>query len=84
MAVKPGAPGVEAVRVEAFGTWGGDAEDAAAFMLDSGPGCYLLAQAGTERQKLAHRTLTNLLRAGLLGAARRSGVRRALTSISAS
>ncbi|MFJ5776102.1 class I SAM-dependent methyltransferase [Streptomyces sp. NPDC093094] len=53
----------EAVRVEAAGNWGQDAADAAAFMLDSGPGRHMLAQAGAEQHTLASRTLTDVLRA---------------------
>lgn len=58
-----GFEGAEAVRVEAAGNWGRDAEDAAAFMLNSGPGRHMLARAGTELQELASRTLTDVLRA---------------------
>ncbi|MGW0362962.1 class I SAM-dependent methyltransferase [Streptomyces sp. NPDC002990] len=51
-----------AVRVEAFGNWGRDAEDAAAFLLDSGPGRHLLAQVDSRVQALARRTLVDVMR----------------------
>ncbi|MBT2482427.1 class I SAM-dependent methyltransferase [Streptomyces sp. ISL-94] len=51
-----------AQRVEAAGNWGLDAEDAAAFLLDSGPGRHLLSQVGPDAQEEARRTLTGALR----------------------
>ncbi|MGX1882862.1 class I SAM-dependent methyltransferase [Streptomyces sp. NPDC055287] len=50
-------------RVEAYGTWGRDAEDAAAFLLDSGPGRHLISQVGQDVRDLARRRLTDALRA---------------------
>ncbi|MBT2452809.1 class I SAM-dependent methyltransferase [Streptomyces sp. ISL-43] len=52
----------EAVRVQADGDWGRDAEDAAGFLLGSGPGRHLLDQVGPEQQQLARRTLADALR----------------------
>lgn len=52
--------GVE--RVDAAGNWGKDAEDAAAFMLDSGPGRHLLSQVTPEAQEQARRSLIEALR----------------------
>ncbi|HET6861008.1 MAG TPA: methyltransferase domain-containing protein [Streptomyces sp.] len=52
----------EAVRVHADGVWGRDAEDAADFLLGSGPGRHLLEQVGPQEQRLARRTLTGALR----------------------
>ncbi|MEU1803158.1 class I SAM-dependent methyltransferase [Streptomyces sp. NPDC019937] len=53
---------IEAVRVDAYGTWGRDAADAAAFLLASGPGRHLTSQAGPETRDRAHQALTDLLR----------------------
>lgn len=58
-----GFAGVEVRRVEGYGLWGRDAGDAAAFLLDSGPGRHLTKQVGGEARELAHRTLTNTLHA---------------------
>ncbi|MDN3297577.1 class I SAM-dependent methyltransferase [Streptomyces ficellus] len=49
--------------VEAPGTWGRDAEDAAAFLLDSGPGRHLMGQVGPEARDRARRRLVATLRA---------------------
>ncbi|MGA4847558.1 class I SAM-dependent methyltransferase [Streptomyces sp. G5(2025)] len=49
-------------HVEAYGVWGRDADDAAAFLLGSGPGRHLLAQVGPRDQEQARHTLTDLLR----------------------
>ncbi|MGR4878277.1 class I SAM-dependent methyltransferase [Streptomyces sp. LARHCF249] len=49
-------------RVEARGNWGADAADAAAFLLDSGPGRHLLDHVGPEAQAEARRALTDALR----------------------
>lgn len=57
-----GFVGVDVQRVEARGNWGADAEDAAAFLLDSGPGRHLLDQVGPEAQAEAGRALTGALR----------------------
>ncbi len=53
---------VDAVPVEAFGTWGQDADDVAAFLLDSGPGRHLLSQVTEEVADRARRVLTDALR----------------------
>lgn len=50
-------------RVEAYGTWGRDADDAAAFLLGTGPGRYLTSQLSPETLDRAVRTLTDHLRA---------------------
>ncbi|MFG2291815.1 class I SAM-dependent methyltransferase [Streptomyces sp. NPDC048603] len=57
-----GFTGVGVQRVEVPGRWGTDAADAAAFLLDSGPGRHLLDQVGPQRQAEARRTLTDVLR----------------------
>lgn len=57
-----GFEAARAVRVHADGVWGRDAEDAAEFLLGSGPGRHLLDQVGPEEQKLARRALANALR----------------------
>ncbi|MGW0391233.1 class I SAM-dependent methyltransferase [Streptomyces sp. NPDC003042] len=57
-----GFEAARAVRVEAYGDWGRDAEEAAAFLLDSGPGRHLLDQVGPEQRERAHRTLADALR----------------------
>ncbi|MCX4696458.1 class I SAM-dependent methyltransferase [Streptomyces sp. NBC_01408] len=49
-------------RVETPGNWGIDAADAAAFLLDSGPGRHLLDQVSTEAQAEARLVLTDALR----------------------
>ncbi|MEV5981108.1 class I SAM-dependent methyltransferase [Streptomyces sp. NPDC052114] len=53
---------VETARVEAYGTWGRDAADAAAFLLGSGPGRHLSGQVAPEVRDRAHRRLTEILR----------------------
>ncbi|MGW6709328.1 methyltransferase domain-containing protein [Streptomyces sp. NPDC054956] len=57
-----GFEGAGAVRVEADGDWGREAGDAAAFLLESGPGRHLLDQVGPEEQQSARRALTEWLR----------------------
>lgn len=57
-----GFTGVEARRVETYGTWGWDAADAAAFLLDSGPGRHLTSQVTPETRTEAHARLTETLR----------------------
>jgi SAM-dependent methyltransferase len=57
-----GFTGTGVERVEAAGDWGADAEDAAAFLLDSGPGRHLLSQVTPDAQRLARRALTEHLR----------------------
>ncbi|KUL64013.1 MULTISPECIES: class I SAM-dependent methyltransferase [unclassified Streptomyces] len=54
--------GVGVDRVEAYGTWGRGAEDAAAFLLDTGPGRHLMEQADPAARARARRALTDHLR----------------------
>ncbi|WP_046776980.1 class I SAM-dependent methyltransferase [Streptomyces yangpuensis] len=56
-----GFDGVDVRRVEAAGKWGADAADAAAFLLDSGPGRHLLDQVTPPAQDTARRALTSAL-----------------------
>ncbi|MET8571512.1 methyltransferase domain-containing protein [Streptomyces sp. NPDC004783] len=49
-------------RAEAWGTWGHGAEDAAQFLLGTGPGRHLLEQADATARDRARRTLTDHLR----------------------
>ncbi|MEU9061678.1 class I SAM-dependent methyltransferase [Streptomyces sp. NPDC048430] len=49
-------------QVEAYGDWGRTAEDAAAFLLDTGPGRHLTGQVTQEAQDLAREALTDHLR----------------------
>ncbi|MFB7469095.1 class I SAM-dependent methyltransferase [Streptomyces sp. NPDC056224] len=53
---------VRATHVTAYGTWGRDAADAAEFLLDSGPGRHLVAQAGPGVGERATARLTEVLR----------------------
>jgi SAM-dependent methyltransferase len=53
---------IDTTHVEAYGTWGHDAEDAAAFLLGSGPGRHLISQVGEDVQDLASRRLADTLR----------------------
>ncbi|MFD6431679.1 class I SAM-dependent methyltransferase [Streptomyces venezuelae] len=62
---------VEARRVETYGTWGRDAADAAAFLLDSGPGRHLLSQTTPEIRDRARSRLTETLRPHETGGALR-------------
>ncbi|MET9605196.1 class I SAM-dependent methyltransferase [Streptomyces sp. NPDC006512] len=57
-----GFTGVGVRRVEVPGRWGTDAADAAAFLLDSGPGRHLLGQVTPLRQAQARLALTAALR----------------------
>ncbi|MEU3911506.1 methyltransferase domain-containing protein [Streptomyces sp. NPDC029721] len=57
-----GFTGVRAVRTEAYGVWGDDAQDAADFLLGTGPGHHLLAQAAPGAAAEARRVLTRHLR----------------------
>ncbi|NYV73753.1 class I SAM-dependent methyltransferase [Streptomyces sp. UH6] len=57
-----GFDGVEVHRVEVAGKWGTDAADAAAFLLDSGPGRHLLDQVTPSAQDAARQALTATLR----------------------
>lgn len=52
---------VDVQRVEAAGRWGADAADAAAFLLDSGPGRHLLDQVTPPAQEAARQALTAAL-----------------------
>ncbi|MFE2073254.1 class I SAM-dependent methyltransferase [Streptomyces misionensis] len=54
---------VAAGRVRAYETWGHGVEDAAEFMLGTGPGRHLMAQVGAAQQDGARRALTDRLRA---------------------
>lgn len=56
-----GYEGIGTAHVEAYGTWGRDADDAAAFLLDSGPGRHLLDQVGQDVQDLARSRLAETL-----------------------
>ncbi|MGW0191413.1 class I SAM-dependent methyltransferase [Streptomyces sp. NPDC003362] len=56
-----GFDGVDVQRVEAAGKWGADAADAAAFLLDSGPGRHLLDQVTPPAQDAARQALTAAL-----------------------
>ncbi|MFG3510677.1 class I SAM-dependent methyltransferase [Streptomyces sp. NPDC047821] len=53
---------VDVRRIEAAGKWGTDAADAAAFLLDSGPGRHLLDQVTPPEQDAARQALTAALR----------------------
>ncbi|MFD3517415.1 class I SAM-dependent methyltransferase [Streptomyces sp. NPDC058657] len=53
---------VDVQRIEVAGEWGADAADAAAFLLDSGPGRHLLNQVGPQEQDRARQVLTAALR----------------------
>lgn len=50
-------------RTQAYGTWGSGAEDAADFLLGTGPGRHLMQQGDTAARAAARRTLTDHLRA---------------------
>ncbi|MFJ9682723.1 class I SAM-dependent methyltransferase [Streptomyces sp. NPDC101194] len=53
---------IDAVRVEAYGTWGLDGQDAADFLLGSGPGRHLTSQVDEAARTRARRKLTDILR----------------------
>ncbi|MFE7355305.1 class I SAM-dependent methyltransferase [Streptomyces sp. NPDC057543] len=53
---------IAAARVEAHGTWGQDADEAAAFLLGSGPGRHLTSQVDQETQDRARQALRDVLR----------------------
>lgn len=57
-----GFTGVDVRRVEVPGNWGVDAADAAAFLLDSGPGRHLLGQVGPQERAEARKALTVTMR----------------------
>ncbi|NEB18764.1 methyltransferase domain-containing protein [Streptomyces coelicoflavus] len=54
---------IDVDRVQAYGTWGQGAEDAAEFLLGTGPGRHLMEQADPTARVRARRTLTEHLRA---------------------
>lgn len=56
-----GFTGIGTARTEAYGTWGHGAEDAAAFLLDTGPGRHLMEQADAATRARARRALTGHL-----------------------
>ncbi|GHD91010.1 class I SAM-dependent methyltransferase [Streptomyces naganishii] len=58
---RAGFTGVAISRVQAYGVWGHGAEDAAEFLLGTGPGRHLLEQADRTAQARARRTLTDHL-----------------------
>ncbi|MBQ0912066.1 class I SAM-dependent methyltransferase [Streptomyces sp. RM99] len=57
-----GFRGVTADRVEAYGAWGRGADDAAGFLLDTGPGRHVLSQVDEAAAIHARRALTDRLR----------------------
>ncbi|MDI9884989.1 class I SAM-dependent methyltransferase [Streptomyces sp. HNM0645] len=58
-----GYTGVTVDEVTAYGAWGGDAEDAADFLLATGPGRHLMQQADAPAQDRAREALTTHLAA---------------------
>ncbi|MFD3870344.1 class I SAM-dependent methyltransferase [Streptomyces sp. NPDC058623] len=52
---------VDVQRIEVPGKWGTDAQDSAAFLLDSGPGRHLLSQVTPQQQTKARQTLADAL-----------------------
>ncbi|MGV9555289.1 class I SAM-dependent methyltransferase [Streptomyces sp. NPDC003522] len=58
-----GFTGIGIDRAESYGTWGDGAEDAAAFLLGTGPGRHLMGQADAAGRSGARRALTDRLRA---------------------
>lgn len=57
-----GFAGIGVAGVEAYGDWGRDAEDAADFLLDSGPGRHLTEQVDQATRGRAREALVNRLR----------------------
>ncbi|MFJ3338965.1 class I SAM-dependent methyltransferase [Streptomyces sp. NPDC086766] len=57
-----GFTGISINQVQAYGTWGRGAEDAARFLLGTGPGRHLMEQADAAARTRACRTLTDHLR----------------------
>ncbi|WP_432060116.1 class I SAM-dependent methyltransferase [Streptomyces sp. S1] len=57
-----GFTGVTAERVRAYGTWGRGVEDAAEFLLGTGPGRHLTERADAETRARVRRTLEDRLR----------------------
>lgn len=55
--------GISINQAQAYGVWGNGAEDAAAFLLGTGPGRHLMEQADAATRSRARRTLTDHLRA---------------------
>ncbi|MFJ4503070.1 class I SAM-dependent methyltransferase [Streptomyces sp. NPDC088864] len=58
-----GFSGITVDRAQAYGTWGEGAEDAADFLLGTGPGRYLMEQADAASRTRAREVLTDHLRA---------------------
>lgn len=58
-----GFTGITLNQAQAYGVWGRGAEDAAEFLLGTGPGRHLMEQADTTVRARARRTLTDHLRA---------------------
>ncbi|WP_225826504.1 class I SAM-dependent methyltransferase [Streptomyces naphthomycinicus] len=58
-----GFTGIAAGKAEAYGTWGRGAEDAAGFLLGTGPGRHLMEQTDESGRARARRALTDHLRA---------------------
>ncbi|EFL36882.1 methyltransferase [Streptomyces viridochromogenes DSM 40736] len=58
-----GFTGIAINQAQAYGTWGHGAEDAAEFLLGTGPGRHLLEQAGPTARTRARQALTDHLRA---------------------
>jgi SAM-dependent methyltransferase len=58
-----GFTGIGINQTQAYGTWGHGAEDAATFLLSTGPGRALMEQADAVTRSHARRTLTGHLRA---------------------
>ncbi|MFJ2584099.1 class I SAM-dependent methyltransferase [Streptomyces sp. NPDC087538] len=59
---RAGYEAIVTTPVEAYGTWGLDAADAAAFLLGSGPGRHLMGRAGEDDRDRARQRLVDLLR----------------------
>ncbi|WP_326765275.1 class I SAM-dependent methyltransferase [Streptomyces sp. NBC_01591] len=59
---RAGYEAIGTAQVEAYGTWGRDAADAAAFLLDSGPGRHLMSQVREDVRDQAQQRLVDLLR----------------------
>ncbi|MFE7261472.1 class I SAM-dependent methyltransferase [Streptomyces sp. NPDC057592] len=59
---RAGYEAIASTPVEAYGTWGRDAADAAAFLLGSGPGRHLMGRAGEDDRDRARQRLVDLLR----------------------
>ncbi|MFF8395388.1 class I SAM-dependent methyltransferase [Streptomyces sp. NPDC016172] len=57
-----GFTGIAISEAQTYGVWGDGVEDAAEFLLGTGPGRHLLEQADATARARAHRTLTDHLR----------------------